>query len=336
MLACEKLISNSDQKVSFNNDIIFEKTLEKENVETWTRVRILDKNPIQTVQGIDGRQISGFVEEIDSEKGTNKKLCTWIDTAWVLDEQAKEMKSNEFFHEYLVNDLVKKHLSDVPSFSRALLTDAFFSQTKNCSLYFRKVNESAEMEDVLNDMNEHELRSVLLQVFASICLAQHRIQLKHHDLHLGNVLISPMKNTDEKEWIVHLPFGSYKIPLVNLHATIIDYGLASATDPNTNIRYMRIDEDLLTKSDPDEEAEWGVWGADLQGDEGYDVAMFVESMVEQLFTDRPLNIPKLSIIASLQKLVNIDFTERGRPMQRCTIQWKDIFDTLQLEPLKIS
>lgn len=336
MFTCEKLITQSDKLVKYDKNTVFEKILEKENVETWTRVRILDKNPIQIVQGLDGRQIQGFVEDIDNDKGDPKKLCTWIDTAWVLDEQAKEMKSNEFFHEYLVNDLVKRYLSDIPSFSRAILQDAFYSKSKNCCLYFTKVDESAEMEDVLNDMNEEELRSVLLQVFASICLAQQRIQLKHHDLHLGNVLISPMKEKDEKVWNVKLPFGTYTIPLVNLHATIIDYGLSSATDPDSHIRYIRLDEDLLTKSDPEEEAEWGVWGAELQGDEGYDVAMLVESMVEQLFTDRPLDIAKLKIVASLQKLVNIDFTERGRPMQRCSIQWKDIFDTLELQPLNIS
>jgi Haspin like kinase domain len=329
---CESILSETKKKNEPLNNY-FVKTLDKEAIQTWVRVRLADKNGCQTIQSTDGRQFQGFVEVINDERGTNKKLCTWIEAAWVTDEQAKEMKSNEFFHEYVMNMLVKKYLSDIPSFSRASLMDAVYSDKDKSYLHFRNVDDCAEMENVVNDMTGEELRSVLLQVFASICVAQERIQLKHHDLHLGNIMISPTKETS---WTVDLPFGKVIIPIVNLHATIIDYGLSSATDPETGHRFVRLDEELLVKTDPEEDEEWGVWGPELKGDEGYDVAMLVESIVEQLFKDRPLDITKLQIIATLQQFVNVDFTERGRPMQHCTIEWKDIFAALQCEPLKIS
>lgn len=329
---CESILS-SPKKTLQVSDSLFVKKLDSESVTTWGRIRIAEKDGCQTIQTADGREIQGFVETIDDEKGSNKKLCTWAEIAWVVDEQAKEVKSNEFFHEYIMNMLVNKYLADVPSFSRAALVDAKYSATAESSLSFQKVEDCSEMEDIVNDMTSEELRSVLLQVFASVCLAQQRIQLKHHDLHLGNVMISPTKET---EWIVELPFGTVRIPIVNLHATIIDYGLSSATDPESKHRYVRVDEELLIKVDPEEDDEWGVWGPELQGDEGYDVAMLVESIVEQLFNDRPLDIPKLQIMATLQKFVNVDFTERGRPMQHCTINWQDIFAALDCEPLKIS
>lgn len=329
---CESILSNKNRK---NEPLStsFVKSLDKEAIETWTRVRVADKEGCQVIQASDGRQLQGFVEVIDDERGTNKKLCTWIETAWVFDEQAKEVKSNEFFHEYALNMMIKKYLSDIPSFSRSVIVDAVYSEKGKSYLHYQNVVGCAEMEDVVNDMTGEELRSVLLQVFASICVAQQRIKLKHHDLHLGNVMIS---HTKETSWTVELPFGKVNIPIVNLHATIIDYGLSSATDPETGNRYVRLDEELLVKPDPEEDEEWGVWGPELEGDEGYDVAMLVESIVEILFKDRPLDITKLQIIATLQQFVNVDFTERGRPMQHCSIEWKDIFAALQCEPLKIA
>lgn len=328
---CENILS--DSKKSLKPLFCFNKRLEYESVRTWARVRVAVHDGCQTIQTTDGRQLEGFVETVDDERGASKKLCTWVEAAWVVDKLAKEVKSNEFFHEYVLNMLTKKHLSDIPPFSRACLLDAKFNATGESILAFQEVGECTDMEDVVNDMTSEELRSVLLQIFASICIAQKRIQLKHHDLHLGNILISPTKETS---WSVELPIGKVVIPIVNLHATIIDYGLSSATDPETGNRYVRVDEELLIKVDPAEEDEWGVWGSELQGDEGYDVAMLVESIVEQLFNDRPLDIPKLSIIAKLQTLVNVDFTERGRPMQNCSIKWEEIFAALGCEPLKTS
>jgi hypothetical protein len=92
---------------------------------------------------------------------------------------------------------------------------------------------------------------------------------------------------------------------------------------------VRLDEDLLTKPKKDEPSDdWGVWGPKLEGDTGYDVAMFVESFVEELFRDRPLNIPKLQVVSSLQELFDIDFTDRGRPMETCVVDWPKVFAVL--------
>lgn len=308
-------------------DATFRKEHELEFIATWTRVRVEDDKTAPEVHGFDGRIVQGPIEKISDCRGSSKKKCTWIDTAWV--EEGSAIKSNEFFHEACLSKLVKDHLSDLPVFARGCLESAVLAPKAGRGwLTFGRV-QGVELETVVNDLEPDEMKSIMLQVLAGICVAQQRIKLKHHDLHLFNVLISPVKEDEPAQWDVETAFGTLHIPIVGFHASIIDFGLSSAVDPATGKRFERLDEELLTKPKRDEPSDdWGVWGPELEGDTGYDVAMFVESFVEELFRDRPLNIPKLQIISSLQELFDIDFTDRGRPTETCVVDWPRVFGVL--------
>lgn len=313
-------------------ETVFVKEHELEFISTWCRLRVEETSTDSNCElhGLDGRILTGVVDKIADSRGPSKKKCTWIDTAWV--EDVDMVRANEFFHEAAISSLVKTYLADVPAFARSAYEGAALNiKGGHGYLSFRRV-EGVELETVVNDLDADEMRSIMLQVFAAICVAQQRIQLKHHDLHLFNVIVSPTKDGDPTVWTVELPFGTVQIPIVGFHATIIDYGLSSATDPVSKKRIARLDEELLTKPKRDEPSDdWGVWGPELEGDTGYDAAMFVESFVEELFRDRPLNIPKLQIISSLQNLFDIDFTDRGRPTETCDVDWPLLFKTLGVE-----
>jgi hypothetical protein len=306
-------------------DDTFRKEHELEFISTWCRVRIDPASKVR-VHGADGRILEGDVDKISDMRGTSKKKCTWVDTLWV--EEGDSLKSNEFFHEAGISKLVKDHLFDLPTFARgALQTAKLDSKGGRGWLTFLRV-PGVELETVVNDLTLEDMKSVMLQVLASICIAQDRIQLKHHDLHLFNVLVHA-NDTPQQQWSVQTKYGLLHIPIAGMHASIIDYGLSSATDPESGKRLVRLDEDLLTKPKKDEPSDdWGVWGPKLEGDTGYDVAMFVESFVEELFRDRPLNIPKLQVVSSLQELFDIDFTDRGRPMETCVVDWPKVFAVL--------
>jgi len=322
------LLSNAHSSKPEETATTFVKEHELEFLSTWCRVHVGEKDgTVCELHGVDGRVLDGVVDRIADSRGPSKKKCTWLDVAWV--EEPSMIKANEFFHEAALSHLVRQHLADIPVFARGLLEEARLTPKSGYGwLAFRRV-EGVELETVVNDLDPEEMRSVMLQVFAAICLAQQRIQLKHHDLHLFNVLVSPVKEEDAKTWEVSLPFGTIQVPIVGFHASIIDFGLSSATDPTSKKRFARLDEELLTKPKRDEPSDdWGVWGPELDGDTGYDAAMFVESFVEELFRDRPLNIPKLQIISNLQELFDIDFTDRGRPMETCDVDWPQLFKTL--------
>lgn len=328
---------NAKQTVLPNDPFVFCKEFEKELLETWCRVRVA--NDGVTVCSTDGRVVQGSVERVHDRRGSSKKLCTWMETAWV--SESALVKGNEFFHEAAVSRLVQQHLADIPVFSRGLLkTAGWQGSSHKAVLTFQRV-QGEELERIVNDMTLEEMRSVMLQVLAAICIAQQRIQLKHHDLHLFNVLITPKEEMEPSVWTVNLPCGRVDVPLVGLHATIIDFGLSAATDPSTQKRHVRLDEELLMKKPRSEDSEmtddddWGVWGPELASDTGYDFVMFVESFVEELVRDRPLNLEKLGLVASLQKLIDVEITSRGRPVEKTMVDWKAVFETLGAIPQEL-
>jgi serine/threonine protein kinase len=192
---------------------------------------------------LDGRVLQGTIEKLADFRGSSKKLTTWLEAAWVT--QDGFFKSNEFFHEAAIGYLVRKYLSDVPMFSRALIQDAFYDKRKERAFLLFDKCAGEPLENIVNDLSVQELRSIILQVFAAICLGQQRLQLKHHDLHLLNILVSEIEADAERIWCVKLPFGTVEIPIVGFDVTIIDYGLSSANNPETGKRHVRLDEELI-------------------------------------------------------------------------------------------
>jgi len=198
-------------------------------------------------------------------------------------------------------------------------------------IWFRAVsNPALSLEDAVRSIAPEQLVSVLFQTLLAIRLAQDRIKLKHHDMHLGNVMLA---ETDIETETYTTPEGAQTIKLRGLRVVLIDYGLSSAVDPETGRWVKRLDEALLMaddKSDTDAEStnSWGVWGEPLANDEGYDAAMLIESLTEALFEDRPLDIKKLDIISNLQRIVLTNFTDRGRPSEKTECDWGKIFTYL--------
>ncbi len=314
-----------------------------EGGDTWCLLSDKDPNRDKTICTHDGTTKTCGEYVVFKSRGRKRANKTWVKMAYVND--AKIQEGCEFFHELAMSMLVCKYLDDIPTYSMAKLLSAEWkgvSPLKDLAkhgntkeswapgphLYFADA-KGAELEDLICDISPSELDSVVKQVLVALRLAQHRISLKHHDMHLGNVLLHKQ---DDTEWAVETPEGSLKIPIRGYRAVIIDFGLSSAIDPETKRQLRRLDEVLLTappSNDSDSDG-WGVWGAQLEGDNGYDVAMFVESLVEGLFMQRPLCIKKIGLVASLQPYVNINFTRRGRPAERCGVDWAKIFKTLEL------
>ena len=192
------------------------------------------------------------------------------------------------------------------------------------------------MEDVVLSMTAEELNSIVLQVCVALCIAQQRIGLKHHDLHVGNIMLEDVKNPEDWDGvdIVSIPnVGEVQVPRCKWKAVLIDYGLSQARDPETGFEIRRLDEELLMADQLDEEAStgssWGCWGAPLEGDEGYDLAMLTETLVEELFAQRPLDLEKLKLCVKLQKVLPCNMTARGRPQEVVPLSWRCVFDALK-------
>ena len=253
-----------------------------------------------------------------TEKSNKKKPFKWMPLAWIQD--ATTLRCNEFFHEVAMGFLCSKYMSDVPAFQNAAFIAGSHAGTGTSRIAFSKC-PGEELEKILLNMNVDEMCSVIRQVLVGIRVGQERLRLKHHDLHLGNVLVEP---TDIPEWNIQTPEGVIHIKSHGLKASIIDFGLSFATDPVSGLRLSRVDTELMV-DETDSDCSWGVWSSSLDGDEGYDVAMLVESLAEELFHERPLDVSKIAVVSALQKLVNVNFTDRGRPAEKTRVDWGAVF-----------
>jgi hypothetical protein len=276
----------------------------------------------------DAKKVNGSIDLLQDSQGYLRKQCTWENIAWVQDPYAKSLLTCEYFHEACMGIVIRNTLSDIPVFKRAFLQ---FVDIEKRQLHFSLVG-GHELDTLIHTLNAAELQSVIFQVLVSLCIAQDRIKLKHHDLHLGNVMIVPRK--EPGSWIVETPVGRYTVPLFGYDATLIDFGLSSCEVDGISV--SRVDADLLALGDSgtssvsrasDVGRSWGVWDPDLTGDTGYDFTMFVESIVDCTVMERPLPIAKLIFLSELQKFANSNCTDRNRPIAKSEINWKSLFDT---------
>jgi hypothetical protein len=182
------------------------------------------------------------------------------------------------------------------------------------------------------------LHSCIAQVLVGVRLAQLRMKLKHHDLHLGNVMVSPRGEAGELE--IQTPEGLVKVPLVGYDATIIDFGLSSMSEEKA---LVRLDIDLLIQGGSESSRSnsrltsdigksWGTWDPDLSGDTGYDFGMFIESVTETVLDERPLNLEKITMLAKLQELILTKFTDRCRPQDPSLVDWAKVWKVLEVVP----
>ena len=310
---------------------VFIKKFTSDQMELWVRLRNLD-SAVRTadmscdVHAVDGSVSKGSIDILQAEKGYSRRFCTWVNAKWVVDNYAKSLLCNEFYHEALLSYAIRIYMADVPMFFRANLVSI---DTLKKSLVFRH-SGGKDFDKVIHSLTFKQLKSVLLQTLVGIRLAQHRLKLKHHDLHLGNVMVAPCPQSTQ---VFDTPEGLLNVVIEGYEATIIDFGLSSICKDQAIIR---LDMDLLITGDSQTSSQnsvltedlgksWGNWNPDLNGDTGYDYAMFIESVTEQVVLERPLPMTKLDLLSQLQSLIKTSFTSRCRPITPFLVEWDKVW-----------
>jgi len=351
----EESLQSSEDSSSVELPIpAFKKKFKNHQLFLWVRLRtkkpkrdrecLESCNDIHNSQCIvttkDFRKVIGSIDVLGDNQGYLRKNCVWEHCTWIVDPFANGILSCEYFHELIMGLTLRETLSDIPVFSRAFL---LLADLEKKQLHFSKVggrNGAKELDAVIHDLHLEELHSIVFQVLVSICIAQKRVKLKHHDLHLGNVMVSSRERPGS--WEVQTPVGNFKVPLIGYDATIIDFGLSSC-ESLEGIQLSRLDADLLCMGDSgtssatntsDIGKSWGVWDPELEGDTGYDFSMFIESIVDTVVQERPLNIKKLTFLSEVQKFSQTKCTGRNRPETKSIVHWSEVFNKFLVQGKK--
>jgi hypothetical protein len=312
---------------------VFKKRFKLNQLYLWARLRTQPTTKekllgsfeeLQSVaMTLQKKKVKGLLDVLQDSQGYMRKYCEWVNCAWITDPFSKSVQSCEFFHECVMGMVINQALSDIPVFMRASL---HLADLEKKQLQFSLVNNGMELDSCVHKLSLEALHSVIFQVLVALCIAQDRIRFKHHDLHLGNVMISP--RTTNGSWIAKTAYGMCTVPLVEYDATLIDFGLSSCKE--SGIEISRLDTDLLVIGESGTSScsrtsevgkSWGVWDPELDGDTGYDFTMFVENLLEATCAERPLNISKITFLAELQKLSQTPCTDRNRPVQKSGLDW---------------
>jgi hypothetical protein len=147
------------------------------------------------------------------------------------------------------------------------------------------------------------LISIVIQVLVGLCWAQKICQFKHHDLHSENVFVQFRKVP--KVW--PLPDGSsINLPDTGVQAVIADYGQSAITKDAK--RFSKADTNDLKVDD----GKWGTWNSILQGNEGYDMAVFLNNL--QADCQEPANRIFLDALEAAAKSIKFyRMSSYGRP-----------------------
>jgi serine/threonine protein kinase len=172
------------------------------------------------------------------------------------------------------------------------------------------------------DLSLDEFKSIIMQVLITLALTQDYCQLKHHDVHLENIFIT--KNIKESfedvplisksSWSYTVGTSEFHIPHSGVLVKIGDFGLSSVTDPATKIRYERVDYSMLNGDD----SEWGEWSGQLDGQQSYDVAVFLSKF---FLEDECGMCPKThsewaqNLYIEMKKENHMESTNIGRPIR---------------------
>jgi tRNA A-37 threonylcarbamoyl transferase component Bud32 len=320
---------------------VFVKQFNQDQLELWARLRTTPSRyqdntcTFNDVYCVDGTIIKGDIDLLEPDRGASRRFCTWANVNWALDTFGKSLRCNEFYHEALLSYAVRTELHDLPMFSRAELMEV---NARRRTLTFKNVG-GHDFDTLIHRMSASELHSTIAQVLVGIRMAQHRLSLKHHDLHLGNVMVSP--RTEQASMILDTPEGMLRIPLVGYDATIIDFGLSSISKNDEAL--IRLDIDLLIMGNSASSSQksvlpqdlgksWGTWEPELKNDTGYDFAMFVESVTDTVVRERPLNLDKIKLLVKLGELISTPFTDRNRPENPSLVDWGKVWVALELNP----
>jgi hypothetical protein len=238
--------------------------------------------------------------------------CAIRDNLKEIDGATKVSRAEEYVNEVEVGKVVR----DVVNLALPSPTFCRIFETWKTTVYGNIAMEDAgvSLEDVIYKMKLSQFKSIILQILISLCWAQKVSYFKHHDLHSGNAF---MKRRNVKK-IWELPSGStITLPDTNYQAIIADFGLSSITDPRTKTRHCRLDYGIL---DTDERG-WGAWEEGLEGNEGYDIAVLLHSLIDDCKRYEDYVDPEIEQwVQSLMKLLRAQSPfmriskKQGRPL----------------------
>ena len=222
---------------------------------------------------------------------------------------------NTFYTEKAVGECLNFHVNSklpVPTF--CVLEESWKSERYyNISMEYAGV----EMTDFLPALSLEDMKSIVMQVLVSMAWAQKICHFKHHDMHPGNIFID--QGIVPLEW--KLPNGK------SLHlggqyvARVADFGLSAITNPVSCTRHARVDYELNSVS----HKSWGKWDHILQGNEGYDVAVFLACLKDDTEGEKKRWISKL--LRELGKHSStFKMSSKGRPSGPVTCSAEDFLE----------
>jgi len=161
-----------------------------------------------------------------------------------------------------------------------------------------------------------KFQSVVLQVLVALAWAQYTSHFKHHDLHSENVFVSD--RTVPNVW--PLPDGAcIRLPDATVSARIADYGQSSITFHKT--RFTRIDVHELDLNS----LKWGAWNSILEGNEGYDMAVFLYSLEDDCMDNETDNLQFVHFLQQVAKSIRpYKMSKYGRPYGKIGVTIVDV------------
>ena len=182
----KETLKESKGEVTQCQETVFYKKFKRDQIDLWIRLRTQASKfhaltvPVDT-WCVGGDVVRGEIDLINDTKGYSRRFCTWVNALWVYDGLSDCLRCNEFFHEALLSYFVRTTMADLPMFSRAALV---YANVAKRTLGFKKVLGGKDMDKELYKMNCAQLHYCIAQVLVGLRLAQLRMKLKHHDLHL--------------------------------------------------------------------------------------------------------------------------------------------------------
>lgn len=186
-----------------------------------------------------------FTKEITSINGTKIAKTGYSNIYDIGDGKLLKVYHNspekrKLYHRYSVRNGLPSDLLDLV-ISLSLSGREFFPKIYDAYLFngyvcfeMEKINGSS-MLNLSIDLNETEQYAVLFQIVYALYSVKD-LHFNHIDLHMGNILISDVDNTDVE---YKTDVGVFKVPTCGFRVTIIDFGCSRITI--NGIEIFRVD-----------------------------------------------------------------------------------------------
>lgn len=243
----------------------------------------------------EGKPIKWFVEEEECHDYMRRRRFTsprFHTKELAFHEDVGTIRFSDFYHESVTSMILSKLVDHSMTPHITQVVGAVEYKNKG---YLLMERISGTMDDLLNDerwevklcnrlLQPGEIASLFFQTLFGLLTAQRVCNLKHHDLHTGNIFLQQVKPSTvfnniplagATHFHYHLDGTDYYIPNCGLLAKLGDFAMASYDVFGK--RAQRVDMDAFN----DDPAKWGYWNATYQGERGYDTQF--------LFADVPVD-----------------------------------------------